>query len=261
MLSSAHIVPHSPILIPSIGKTNTVMVEKTAKAYQIIEDEIKEKEIDTLIVISPHGDVEKNSFVVTTSPELNIDLSHFGDLSSSLKFKGNFVLAQKIKEHIKSIYNVQLSGKDKLDYGSGIPIFMLQDSLVNTKIIIISVSELGLKENFEFGKLLKKEIDESNEKIAVIASGDLSHRLKKNTPEYSPKGAKFDSKLIEILKGDNSAKNILDLDEKLIEEAKECGLKSIIMLLGIMNNINYEPDLLAYQTDLGIGYLTMRFNF
>ena len=49
------------------------------------------------------------------------------------------------------------------------------------------------------------------------------------------------------------------MDSKLIKDASECGLKSIAVLLGVLDSKKYEPEVMSYQADLGIGYLMMNF--
>ena len=50
------------------------------------------------------------------------------------------------------------------------------------------------------------------------------------------------------------------MDKKLIFEAEECGLRSILILLGILNRMSYEPQLLSYEAPFGVGYLTLNFD-
>lgn len=153
-----------------------------------------------------------------------------------------------------------------LDHGCGVPLYLLTSYLNNTvaqavplKIIPIYYSGLNLDAHFKFGQLLKREILFSKNRIAVIASGDLSHRLSKDAPAgFSPVGAKFDKKIINYLKY-KKTQEILKINNKIINEAGECGLKSIIILLGILDEIKFEPDLLSYESPFGIGYLTMNF--
>ena len=52
---------------------------------------------------------------------------------------------------------------------------------------------------------------------------------------------------------------MVNLDPKLIKDAGECGLKSIVTLMGILDEQEYKPEILAYQNDFGIGYLSMNF--
>ncbi len=104
---------------------------------------------------------------------------------------------------------------------------------------------------------MQRELIYNNDKIAIIASADLSHRLSKDAPAgYSSKGKKFDKRLINYLQK-NQVQEILNLDHNLISEAGECGLKSIVMLLGIMNGIQHKPQMLSYELPFGVGHLTM----
>lgn len=96
----------------------------------------------------------------------------------------------------------------------------------------------------------------SNSKIALIASGDLSHCLKEDGPYgLHPDGPKFDKDLIESLK-EKDIKNILKLDD-LYPQAGECGLRSFCFILGILeeSKINYQPEVLSYEGPFGVGYL------
>jgi AmmeMemoRadiSam system protein B len=157
---------------------------------------------------------------------------------------------------------VQLISQEKMDYGASVPLHLLTGNMPDVKIVAINYARgLSLEDHFILGEYINKIIANSAKRIAVIASGDLSHRLKKSSPNgYSPKGAKFDNKLIEYLNDPATVrKNILAMDAKLINDANECGLKSIAILLGSLNNLEYKPKMLAYQTELGIGYLTMDF--
>ena len=59
----------------------------------------------------------------------------------------------------------------------------------------------------------------SDKKIAVVASGDLSHALSSDSPAgYSPEGKKFDKNLIKLIQK-KDIKNILKFDKKLIHRA------------------------------------------
>jgi len=155
-----------------------------------------------------------------------------------------------------------LISENILDHGSAIPLYLLKSAASDRKIIVVApASSLSLNDQFNFGAKLATVIKASDKKIAVIASGDLSHRLKKKSPAgYSPKGAKFDNKLIEYLNEPaTAAANILKMDAKLITDASECGLKALVILLGVLSEISWRAEVLAYQTDFGVGYLSFAF--
>lgn len=261
-LIKAFLLPHSPLLIPEIGRANHEFLAKTSAAYQKAKTEFEAAGIDTIIVISPHNRIRDNFFIINAAPEMEISFSDFGFIPPKNFVKGDVILSDKIKNVLKNELPIRSLSDNQLDYGSGIPLYLLKNQNSNFKVLVVSPADgLDLKENFDFGVKLREIIGTENKKIAVVVSGDLSHRLKRKSPAgYSPKGAKFDNKLIEYLSDpDNANANILNMDKRLIAEASECGLKPLVILLGILGSEAWEPDILAYQTDFGIGYLSLEF--
>ncbi len=261
-LSSAALLPHSPLLIPEIGQANYKLLDKTISAYQEVGRNIKNKNTDTLIITSPHGAMQPDSFTLDIAPEMNIDLKDFGFIPPKTTLTGNIVLADKIVSSLRPDFPLQLSSTEALDQGSAIPIYTLREFLDQIKIIVLSSADnLSLEEHIKLGRRLRTVIDNETDNISIIASGDLSHRLQKKSPGgYSPKGTKFDNKLIEYLSNSQTAlDNISKMDQKLIRDAKECALKPLLILLGILGEQPWQADVLNYQTDFGVGYLSLNF--
>ncbi|MCU0679355.1 MAG: AmmeMemoRadiSam system protein A, partial [Planctomycetes bacterium] len=114
---------------------------------------------------------------------------------------------------------------------------------------------------FKFGQLLQPGLMISAENIALIASGDLSHRVTKDAPAgYSPKGKKFDKKIIDLLLK-NKSQDLAGLDPKLATEAGECGLRALLIMLGAIDGIKHQPQLLSYEAPFGVGYAVVNFKF
>jgi aromatic ring-opening dioxygenase LigB subunit len=251
------IVPHPLILIPQIGKEHISRLELTQKAYEKLAIELQNSGADTIIIISPHGIIQNDVFTINLNPIFNANFEEFGDFSTKLNFKGNIGLTHKIREKLETKAKLQMISLENLDYGASVPLYFLTQKLPNIKIMPIYYSGLNYTEHFKFGQLLKKQILASKDNIAILASGDLSHRLNKNAPGgYSAKAKKFDSRIIELLQK-NKIADLISIDDNLIKEAGECGLKSIIILMGIMDAIKYEPQLFSYEFPFGVGYMVM----
>jgi len=146
------------------------------------------------------------------------------------------------------------------DWGFNVPLFFLAKDFKGE----IETYLIGLespKFYFEKGKkIYKSKVNSQKSKVAVIASGDLSHCLKADGPYgFHPDGPKFDKELIESLKKKDIA-NILKLDDKY-PEAGECGLRSFCFLLGILeaSGLNWEAEILSYEGPFGVGYLVANF--
>jgi MEMO1 family protein len=251
------ITPHPPIAIPTIGKDNVKQIEATTKAFLKLEQELYASQPDSIIVISPHGYLQEDAFTINLSPEFTAGFDHFGDLTTKFTLAGDIGLAHQIKESLETKVQLQLTSEPELDHGSSVPLYFLTQHLPKIKIIPLYYSGLDLKAHYDFGQMIKSKLTNSPNRIAIVASGDLSQRLIKNAPAgYSPKGKKFDQKLIDCLLK-KETEELIKLKPEFIEEAGECGLKSIMILLGILEGVKYEPQLLSYEYPFGVGYLVM----
>jgi len=264
-LSVAALLPHSPLLIPAIGRANYDFLKKTADAYSLIGSALKGAGVETIVIISPHASAAAtDSFVLNIAPEMEISLKDFGFIPPRTVLAGDTILADKIQSALRPDFSLPLVSESNLDSGSAIPLYLLREYVPNAKVVVIAAAAgLPLTDQKLFGAALGKVIAASEKRIAVIASGDLSHRLKKKSPGgYSPKGAKFDNKIIELLTAPETATDsILKLDPKFVADAGECGLKPLLVLLGVLAEKKWQAEILAYQTDFGIGYLSVNFAY
>lgn len=142
------------------------------------------------------------------------------------------------------------------DWGFNVPLHFLAK---NTPKFIIKPYLTDLESpqvHFQRGQEMIKSLPQ-NKKIAWIASGDMSHRLKEDGPYgFHPSGPKFDQEFIKLLKV-KDIQGILNLPERLVEEAGECGLRSFCMVLGALeaSKVKWQPKVLSYEGPFGVGYL------
>ncbi|MBT7228372.1 AmmeMemoRadiSam system protein B [Candidatus Parcubacteria bacterium] len=259
MLTLACFVPHSPVLIPEVGKKDVEQLNDTIKAYQSLEHDLYSMKPDVILVISPHSEQRSEAFVINQSPKLKVDFKKFGDLVTKFEFKNDIGFGYQIKELVETEMPVVLSAQGELDYGAGVPLFFLAQHLPKTKVINISYSDLDNELHLEFGRKIRKQINLTGKRVAVVASGDLSHKLHEDSPAgYSPRGQEFDQKIIKLL-ADKDIKGLAGLDPELVKESGECGYKSLLILMGILEDINYQPEKMSYQSPFGIGYLVENF--
>lgn len=147
------------------------------------------------------------------------------------------------------------------DWGFDVPLhFLAKDFKREIKTYLTDLEEPQFY--FEQGKKLYQKVcgGPTSAKLALIASGDLSHCLIAEGPYgFHPDGLKFDEELIEALKEKNIEK-ILKLD-KMYPEAGECGLRSFCFLLGILeaSGLNWQTEILSYESPFGVGYLVASF--
>jgi len=280
MISFAAITPHPPIIIPGIGKKEDLKkVKDTIKAMEKLGKEIAEAEPDTIIIISPHALVHQDRFAVYGSPRFFGDFGHFGPprIASgeagapdiNFRFENDLELASEIIEKandagIKAFpFGDPDSDSFELDHGEMVPLYYLTKHLPESvKILPIAYSYLDRAQHYGFGQIINQIANSQKQKakrIAIIASGDLSHRLIQGAPAgYSEAGHEFDNQLIEFIKY-NKAREIMEMDEELVENAGECGFRSILILYGTLEGMKYQPEILSYEGPFGVGYLVANF--
>lgn len=261
MLNFASICPHPPIIIPTIGRlADLKIVSKTIEGMEKLAEKFAEVKPETVIVISPHGPVDFNQFTITSSPTLAGHFYNFGDFDTELIFKNDEKSIGEIeKECEKQKIPLRIANIKELDHGVLVPLYYLAKGYSNFKVVPLAYSYLNLETHFKFGEILKTVINKQKTDIGVVASGDLSHCLTLDAPAgYSPRGKEFDEKLVDLLKK-KDVKGILKMDPDLVEEAGECGYRSIIILLGALNGLDWQAEILSYEGPFGVGYLVANF--
>lgn len=265
MIKFAAICPHPPIIIPTIGSPSDFKkTVETRKAMEKIAEIFIKKQPKTVILISPHGPVEYREITINISPTLFGNFEQFNDYETRFSFENDLEIAKLLYQESKSQkIPVRLLGQPILDHGSLVPLYYLTKNLKKVKIIPVAYSYPDVKINFDFGKIISDICDNNKEKkIAVIASGDLSHRLTFDAPAgFNPEGAEFDKQLIQSL-DNNDTETVLNINKKLIEQAGECGYLSIVTLLGVIEQLNKgrvfkkaKFKSLSYEGPFGVGYL------
>ncbi|MEI6627387.1 MAG: class III extradiol dioxygenase subunit B-like domain-containing protein, partial [bacterium] len=178
----AAIVPHPPVLIPNIGKENINKLSKTNEALKTLEQDLYASKPDIILVISPHGEIQSKAFTINLSNKYTANFESFGDFATKLNFKGDTTLITTSKESISGKFALNIISEPNLDHGTSIPLFCLTQHIEDARIIPIYFSMLDNLTHVEFGKALKEIILSTDKRIAILASGDLSHCVTKKAP-------------------------------------------------------------------------------
>lgn len=260
MIVFAAVVPHSPLLIPTIGKEHREKLALTLRAYAEVEQALYLAKPDTLLIISPHAQMYPDAFSGNVSDHFVGQLKEFGDHGTAIEAKADFLVLDHIHRAMrKEDVPFTLTSQEELDYGFTIPLLLLTSHLKNWKLIPIAPSMLDPRTHFEFGRQLKRVAHAEERRIAIIASADLSHHANQNAPDgATPEGQAFDAMIREKLPLLDAA-GLLAMDQSTAEAAGQCGFKPLLILLGALENINVSAKELCYEAPFGVGYLTEKF--
>lgn len=259
------IVPHSPVLIPKIGKELSLKLGATIHSLQRIADKLQRLEPECIVVISSHSVSKKDSqdLYLAVPPECyTASYEQFGDLESNYKYPTDHVLADTLKrEFVNHAVIPSYRSEERMDYTVSTPLFFLYEKL-NAKIVILHIPESASPFNCEqYGTLLKNALQSTSKTCALIASANLSHRLTLDAPGgFSEDAKNFDEQWVATLRYSKKRK-ITPFQTDAIQHVAACGIPAILTLLGSLKNLSYRTKFYSYEGNVGVGHVVIEYTF
>ena len=249
-------MPHPPIIVPGVGGGREREAVATLKGVADVLDRIRDRVPDRILLLSPHQPYAFGAFAVNASRVIRGGLSAFGMTEANFELHTPLSSIDELTDYLgaKDIpTGITDSGDASRDQGSCVPIFFLKKCFGELpNVILSSPIGLGREMSVKLGEALASFDD--GKKWGLLASGDLSHRLKPGAPAgFSPSGMKFDEAVVEALEKTDPAP-VMALSPKLIEEAGECGMRSALAMLGLVSALGGRIDVLSYEGPFGVGY-------
>lgn len=252
------VVPHPPMLLPSIGKDAHAALKKTVESIKQVEEELYAAKPQIIVVLSPHTSLFGEAFVLNAHPVIQSNFAEFGDLNTTKTWKTAPELAARISHAAKKAHlPVQLVSQECVDHGVSIPLSYLTEHLDDIQILPIGFSERSMDDHVAFGHFLKDIFVADTKRIAVIASVDLSHRVdqEKSRQGYHPSGVLFDQTVIQALEK-NDVSLLTTLTSEFLTDASTCSHRSLVLFLSIFAQVGQSFHLLSYEHPFGVGYAT-----
>lgn len=258
------VTPHPPLLIPEIGKDAIDKVKATQVGLQDFASRLVVSKPEVLLFVTPHGPIFNEGPSIFTVAKLTGDFRQFGAPQVKIAIDNYIPLARKILS-LAQLSNFPLIELDEisvhryrlkpiLDHATMVPLFYFQEAGLNIPIVLISIGMLSYKELFQFGKLLLKCVMDEGKRTAMVASGDLSHRLIPGAPAgFDPIGKEFDKTILDLLAQGNFS-GVLSVDQNLIDRAGECGFRPITIMAGAWEELSFKTSVLSYEGPFGVGY-------
>jgi AmmeMemoRadiSam system protein A/AmmeMemoRadiSam system protein B len=250
------IAPHPPIMVPEVGGEAIADVRGSIDGMAEFTRRIIENGAETVILISPHAPLDPQAFVAYQASNLHGDFANFRAPSAAV----DFPLDQELLETIartasEEEYDVVSIEQYDLDHGTAVPLYFLDRNGWRGRVVALGYSFLSNEDHLKFGACLKRAVDSLSRPVALVASGDLSHRLKPDAPAgFSPAAHLFDEQVVDAL-NENSPDRIVDISQDLRRVAGECGYRSILVALGATRELPRACEVLHYEAPFGVGYL------
>jgi len=252
----AGIAPHPPIMVPEVGREAIAEVRSSIEAMADLTERVIRGGAETVVMISPHAPLERDAFVAYDGPQLYADFAHFRAPSATVHAELDNELLGEITRLAadQQLATIRIKGFD-LDHGIAVPLYSLQRNGWNGRLVALGYSFLPNEDHVRFGQCIRQAIERVGRPAAFLASGDLSHRLKLEAPAgYNPQAHLFDAEVVDAIRSCSTAR-IVDLDPELRRMAGECGYRSMLVAIGLAQELEPSCEVINYEAPFGVGYL------
>ena len=284
------LVPHPPLIFPEVGQGKENEIAATVASYKEMADWVAAARPDTVVILSPHAQMYADYFHISPGEGAAGDMKAYGVSGVDVRADYDAEFVETLAQACDSIdfpAGTQGEKNKALDHATAIPVrFILEaweaaehgnDAMAEAtgsektaaanqpendeptgvpspKFVRVGMSGLPLAAHYNLGALIAEAAEWLGRKVVVIASGDLSHKLKNVGPYgFSPEGPEFDKTICEIA-GDADFSRLFAMDEAFCEKAGECGHRPLVMMAGALDKKAVEPKLYSYEGPFGVGY-------
>ena len=257
MITGAFMVPHPPLIIPEIGRGEERRLQNTIDAYHEAGCRIAGLKPETIVLISPHQIMYADYFHIPPGKSAEGDFGQFGagkvkiEAAYDIEFAGTLA---KLAE-AGNLPAGTLGERDKrLDHGAMVPLYFVNQYWKDYKLVRVGLSGLSLTDHYVLGQRIREPAEMLDRNTVVIASGDLSHRLKEDGPYgYREEGPAYDSRIMEVM-GQGYFGKLFEFPEDFCEKAGECGHRSFTIMAGVLDRMEVSSKCLSYEGPFGVGY-------
>lgn len=251
----AGLMPHAPILIPGVGKDHLAQVKRTVWAMAKVAMHAVAAHPQTLLVISPHSPRRAGAFGIWQTPRLRGSMDQFGSSDDNIDLPLDRVFANALEQEAatRGVRTWRIPGQS-LDHGAFVPLSYLVSAGWSGPTVVVSPPDAEDASLDEFGQTIAATAQALGKCVAVIASGDMSHRLSPDAPGgYDPAGSQFDHAFIAVLRRGTPGE-IRQIDPALQDAAGEDAVASTRIALASAGYSSSGHDVLSYERPFGVGY-------
>lgn len=254
---AGYMLPHPPLIIPEVGKGEEKKIRNTIEAYRKAAQDIGTLRPETIVLCSPHQTLYADYFHISPGRGAKGDFRQFGAPQVAMEVTYD----REFAEHLggmagaEGLHAGMLGEREKrLDHGTLVPLYFVSQYWTEYRLVRVGLSGFPITAHYRLGQCIRKVSETLDRKVVVIASGDLSHRLKEDGPYgYRKEGSEYDARIMDVM-GRGDFGELLDFPEDFCEKAAECGHRSFTILGGAFDGTGVQAQALSYEGPFGVGY-------
>jgi AmmeMemoRadiSam system protein A len=249
------LMPHPPIIVPEVGGRHRDEAKQTIAGITSLAAEVAASDPDCLLVITPHGPYRPDAITCLMDNPLQGSFAEFGAAEVKLQFTNERGFGRTIVETAaaEGVKVVESRADGNLDHGALVPLYFLhQNPNLQLSLTVLTMGWLPASDLRRLGRAVARAADIVGRRVAMIASGDLSHRLHPGAPAgYDPYGVEFDQAVVEAIRTADW-EVLFGFTEDQVEQAGQCALGPLQILAGALAAV--KTKVYSYEGPFGVGY-------
>lgn len=252
-LVAAAVVPHSPLLMPTIAKEHTARSERIRTALVDVGLELYAAQPEVVVVLTPHGLSPATVPTIEVADQLTGDVREFGDLTTTVTIPGGVAVSHRLKEAAEDAnIPLLLQTAGGLDYGVTVPWLTMWSESMPWAVVPFTIPTQSMEQGVRLGELLRDFCQSQSTRIAIIASGDTSRRPR-NMSEAARRPTADERAMSEAIVQNNVGR----LTELQTEDA--CLRHPLTVLLATLHGLPWRGHIGAFDVPLTVGQLVAGF--
>ncbi len=248
------LLPHAPILVPVVAGQRIGECRASVDAMGAAARRVVAEQPEAVVLVSPHAPRGEGAFGVTTG-RVSGSLARFGAPQVVVRLPGDAPLTAALRDRaVAAGFAMTDLAAGQLDHGSVVPLWHLAEAGWAGPTVVVGLAAEDNSRIGELGECVAVAAERLGRRVAVVASGDMSHRLQPGAPcGYDPRAAEFDAAFIAQLR--QGATREL---EAAVAPKQECAAEDVVeatlFALGAAGWRADGRDVLSYEGPFGVGY-------
>jgi aromatic ring-opening dioxygenase LigB subunit len=250
----AVLMPHAPVLVPDVAGEEALRAAPTMRAMREAARRVVASGAESLVAVSPHSPSWPGSVGVWAGRRLRGSLAQFGAPDAAVELPADAELAAVIAAEAESrgLRMREIEGGE-LDHGAVVPLWFLARAGWSGPGVVLGLAEPG-GEAASLGEAVAAAATRIGRRVALLASGDMSHRLAPGAPAgFDPRARSFDRRVVELLER-GAYRELQGVDPVLRDVAGEDALESLLVAAAAIGFRGAGHEVLGYDAPFGVGY-------
>ncbi|MBP1625804.1 MAG: Extradiol ring-cleavage dioxygenase class protein subunit [Holophagaceae bacterium] len=254
---AAALMCHAPIVIPAVSGDRGFDCAASTRAMAEAARVLVAAKPATVVVLSPHAPRHQEAFTWKSGSRWVGSLAPFGWPGLRMNFAADMDSAEALAHAaVRNRVPLDPSEDGPLDHGALVPLWFLREAGYEGPVLVLGFpwrSSNALMECFALA--LGEAMGELGRTWALVASGDMSHRLLPGAPSgFHPRAGDFDQAVLDCVRAGRPG-DVAAISGELRDLAAEDVTESLMVAAPLIGSQAPGHRFLSYEGPFGVGYL------